>query len=60
VSLAAFEEYNEYWQERAFYRSAVVRAETISEHIDSNSTILDIGWGEDTLIGHIMCELNRK
>jgi hypothetical protein len=60
MSLAVFEEYNEYWQKRTFHRSAVDRAKTISEHINPKSAILDIGYGESPLIGHIMCGLKRK
>ena len=55
MPLDEFEDYDEYWinRERHCLAPSIHRAEIISEYIEPNSTILDVGCGDGTLIDYI-------
>ncbi|MFA5128303.1 MAG: class I SAM-dependent methyltransferase [Patescibacteria group bacterium] len=48
-----FKDYDEYWKNRGFHAPSLHRAELISKHIKPNSTILDIGCGDGTMIDYL-------
>jgi methionine biosynthesis protein MetW len=45
-----FKDYNEYWSSRGFHEPSLGKAKIMSKYIDSNSTILDIGCGDGTVL----------
>jgi len=53
MPLDEFEDYDEYWEKRGSHAAPIRRAEIISEYIQPNSTILDVGCGDGTLIDYI-------
>jgi len=53
MPLDEFEDYNEYWEKRGSHAAPIRRAEIISEYIEPDSTILDVGCGDGTLIDYI-------
>lgn len=48
-----FKSYDEYWTKRGFHEPSRHRAEIISEYIDKDSTILDIGCGDGTVLDYL-------
>lgn len=48
-----FSNYDEYWEKRGFHAPSQHRAELISKCIEPNSTILDIGCGDGTVIDYL-------
>lgn len=53
MPLNDFKDYDDYWDKRGFNEPSKHRAEIISKFIEPNSTILDIGCGDGTLIDFI-------
>lgn len=53
MPLNNFEKYDDYWDKRGFNEPPKHRAEIISKYIEPNSTILDIGCSDGTLIDFI-------
>lgn len=48
-----FKDYDDYWEKRGFTAPSLYRAELISKYIELNSTILDIGCGDGTVIDYL-------
>jgi len=53
MPLNEFTNYDEYWEKRGRYTTPIHRAEIISRYIEPNSTILDIGCGDGSMIDYI-------
>ncbi|GBE16231.1 bifunctional 3-demethylubiquinone-9 3-methyltransferase/ 2-octaprenyl-6-hydroxy phenol methylase [bacterium BMS3Abin15] len=48
-----FKNYDEYWKNRGFHAPSLNRAKIISQHIKSESRILDIGCGDGTIMEYL-------
>jgi methionine biosynthesis protein MetW len=52
MPLDDFKSYDEYWTKRGFHGPSTNRAKIISKYIEKNSTILDIGCGDGTILDY--------
>ncbi|KAF5084133.1 Methyltransferase domain protein [anaerobic digester metagenome] len=60
MPLNDFKSYDEYWTKRGFNEPSRHRAGIISEHIDENSIILDIGCGDGTVLDYLAKNCSPK
>lgn len=55
-----FKDYDEYWGNRGFNKPSTNRAKEISSFLEPNSSILDIGCGDGTVMEYININNNPK
>jgi len=60
MPLDNFKSYDEYWTKRGFHEPSRHRAEIISGYINKNSTILDVGCGDGTVLDYLSKNCSPK
>lgn len=48
-----FKDYDDYWKKRGFHSPSLTRAKLIAKHIHEDSSILDIGCGDGTMMEYL-------